>query len=164
MTIETRCFDQKLEFQRYPPKYFCTARYEHKSFKKFQTFRKPRKKKILGRSWAKIGPRKTQPNVCSPVLDRHRATKPTTAPRNLNGARPLGAPTHPLVTVFTKRPVIGGGRRQASDTNTFGRCCVKSMRQKFSIPLRWQKIGLLSGLEERRTPRATSRPLDHGST
>ena len=35
----------------------------------------------------------------------------------------------------------------------------------FSIPLRWQKIGLFSGLgEERTTPRATSRPLDHGST
>ena len=34
-----------------------------------------------------------------------------------------------------------------------------------SIPLRWQKIVLFSGLrEERWTPRATSRPLDHGST
>ena len=52
-----------------------------------------------------------------------------------------------------------------SETNTFGRCCVEYRRQKFSIPLRWQKIGLSSGLgEERRTPRATSRPLDHGST
>ena len=32
--METRCFHKKLEFQRYPPKYFCTARYEHKSSKK----------------------------------------------------------------------------------------------------------------------------------
>ena len=45
------------------------------------------------------------------VFDRHRSTKPTTAPWNLNGARSLGAPTHPLVTVFTKRPRIRGGRR-----------------------------------------------------
>ena len=52
---------------------------------------------------------------------------------------------------------------QASDTSTFGRCCVENRRPKFSIPLRWQKIGPFSGLgEERRTPRATSRPLDHG--
>ena len=36
---------KKIEFQRYPPKHFCTARYEHKSWKKkFQTFEKPRKK------------------------------------------------------------------------------------------------------------------------
>ena len=43
---------------------------------------------------------------------------------------------------------------------TFGRCCVENRPQKFS-----QKIGLFSGLgEERRTPQATSRPLDHGST
>ena len=49
LTMETRCFHKKLEFQRYPPKYFCTARYEHKSSKKkFQTFQKPRKKKNPG--------------------------------------------------------------------------------------------------------------------
>ena len=58
--------------------------------------------------------------------------------------------------------VTGAG--QTSDINTFGRSCVENRRQKFSIPLRWQKIDLFSGLgEERRTPRATSRPLDHGS-
>ena len=34
------------------------------------------------------------------------------------------------------------GAGQASDTNTFGRCRVEMRRQKFSIPLRWQKIGL----------------------
>ena len=68
--METRCFHKKLEFQRYPPKDFCTARYERKSSKKkFQTFQNPRKKQFLGRSWAKIGLRKTQPNVCSQRRD-----------------------------------------------------------------------------------------------
>ena len=70
VTMETRCFHKKLEFQRYPPKDFCTARYERKSWtKKFQTFQKPRKKSFLGRSWAKIGLRITQPNVCSKRRD-----------------------------------------------------------------------------------------------
>ena len=52
-------------FRRYPPKDLCTARYEHKSWKKkYQTLQpRPPKKRILGRSWAKIGRRKTQPNV-----------------------------------------------------------------------------------------------------
>ena len=67
-------------------KIFCTARYENKSKsskKKFQTLKKNQKKKILGRCWAKIGLRKTHPNVLFeaarfPVLDRHRSTKPTT--------------------------------------------------------------------------------------
>ena len=57
------------------------------------------------------------------------------------------------------------GAGQASDTNTFGRSCVRGGKQAtiFSIRLRWHKIDLFSGLEEeRRTPRATSRPLDHG--
>ena len=53
---------KKLELRRYPPKDFCTARYERKSSKKkFQTLKKKRKKSFLGRSWAKIGLRKTQP-------------------------------------------------------------------------------------------------------
>ena len=70
VTMGTRCFHKKLEFQRYPPKDFCTARYERKSSKKkFRTFQKPRKKQFLGRSWAKIGLRKTQPNVCSKRRD-----------------------------------------------------------------------------------------------
>ena len=70
VTMGTRCFHKKLEFQRYPPKDFCTARYERKSSKKkFQTFQKPRKKSFMGRSWAKIGLRKTQPNVCSKRRD-----------------------------------------------------------------------------------------------
>ena len=147
--METRYFHKKLEFQRYPSKDFCTARYEHKSSKKkFQTFQKPRKKSFLGRSWAKIGPRKTQPNVCSPVLDRHRATKPTTAPRNLNGARPLGAPTNPLVTVFTKRPVIRGGCRPGvSYKHIWGLLCIKQATQ-FLDPSPMAKIDLFSGLGE----------------
>ena len=63
--METRCFHKKLEFVRYPSKDFCTARYEPKpSKKKIKLFKTP-KKIILGRSWAKIGLRKTQPNVCS---------------------------------------------------------------------------------------------------
>ena len=66
VTMQTRCFHKKLEFQRFPPKDFCTARYERKSSKrKFQFFQKTRKKLFLGRSWAKIGFRKTQPNVRS---------------------------------------------------------------------------------------------------
>ena len=37
------------------------------------------------------------------------------------------------------------GAGQASDTNTFGRCCVEIRRRKFSIPLRWQKKAFFSG-------------------
>ena len=45
VTMETRCFRNKLEFQRYPPKDIYTARCDRKSSKKkFQTFQKPRKK------------------------------------------------------------------------------------------------------------------------
>ena len=43
---------KKLEFQRYPPRYFCAARYEHESWKKkFRTFQNPEKiipRPILG--------------------------------------------------------------------------------------------------------------------
>ena len=42
VTMETRCLHKK--FQRYPPKYFCTARYEQRCSKKKFTFQKPRKK------------------------------------------------------------------------------------------------------------------------
>ena len=98
------------------------------------------------------------------VLDRHRATKTTTAPWNLNGARPLGAPTHSLVTVFTKRRVIGGGRRPGFWYKHVWALLCRKQATKISIPLRWQKIGPFPGLREGHwTPRATSRPLDHGS-
>ena len=61
-------------------------------------------------------PQKNSDNVNSKRRDSDSSTnidrqKPKTAPWNLNGARSLGAPTHPLVTVFTNRTVIGGGRR-----------------------------------------------------
>ena len=117
VTMETRRFHQKLKFQRYPPKDFCTARYEHKSSqKKVSNFSKKTKKIVLGPI---LGQDRLEKNSAKclfeparfRVLDRHWSTKPTIAPWNLTGARPLGAPTHPLITVFTKRPVIGGGRR-----------------------------------------------------
>ena len=54
VTMETRCFHKKLEFQRYPPKDFCTARYERKPSKKsFKLFKNPEK----NNSWADLGPR-----------------------------------------------------------------------------------------------------------
>ena len=58
VTMETRCLHKKLEFQRYPPKDICTARYERKSSEKKTNF-----------SWAKIGLRITQPNDCSKRRD-----------------------------------------------------------------------------------------------
>ena len=55
------------------------------------------------------------------------------------------------------------GADQASDTKTFGRWCVKK-QTKILYPSPMAKIDNFSGLgEERKTPRATSRPLDHGS-
>ena len=75
VTMETRCCQKKLEFQRYPQKDFCTARYEHKSsIFFFQTFQKKRKKYFFGRSWAKIGLRKTQPNVVLKRRDSESST------------------------------------------------------------------------------------------
>ena len=117
VTMETRCFHKKLEFQRYPPKDLCTARYERKSSKKnFWNFSKTPNKIIPGPILGQDRPEKNSAKCLFEaagfrVLDRHRSTKPTTAPWNLNGGRSLGAPTHPLVAVFTKRPVIGGRRR-----------------------------------------------------
>ena len=37
VTMETRCFLKRLEFQRYPPKDLCTARYDRKSSEKKTT-------------------------------------------------------------------------------------------------------------------------------
>ena len=54
VTMETRCFRKEFEFQRYPPKDFCTARYEHKSSKKSFNFSKSPKIYIF---WAALGPR-----------------------------------------------------------------------------------------------------------
>ena len=55
VTMETRCFQKKSEFHRYPPKDFRNARYERKSSrKKISNFSKTPKKK---KSWADLGPR-----------------------------------------------------------------------------------------------------------
>ena len=93
-----------LEFLRYPTKDLCTARYEHK-FSKFETFQKPRKIQFLGRSWAKIGLRKTQPNVCSKRRDSESWTDIDRQNQRLRheiwtGRARLGAPTQPLVSDY----------------------------------------------------------------
>ena len=115
--METRCFHKKLEFQKLPAKRFLYRSLWAQIFeKKVSNFSKKNEK---NNSWADLGPRSawekpSQMFVRSgeiPSPGQTWSTKPTTAPWNLNGARPLGAPTHPLVTVFPKRPVIGGGRR-----------------------------------------------------
>ena len=92
VTMETRCFHKKLEFQRYPPKYFCTARYERKSskksfklFKKVSNLSKTPKKIIPGPILGQDRPEKNSAKCLFEaarfrVLARHRATKPTTAP------------------------------------------------------------------------------------
>ena len=76
------------------------------------------------------------------------------------------APTHPLVTVFTKRPVIGGGRRPGVRyKHIWALLCRKHATKILDPSPMEKKKTFFSGLgEERRTPRATSRPLDHGST
>ena len=85
VTMETRSFHRKLRFQRYLPKDFCTARYENKSLKKsFKLFQNPEKKNpgpILGQDRPEKNSAKClfEAAVCR-VLDRHRSTKPTTAP------------------------------------------------------------------------------------
>ena len=85
-TMETRCFHKKLEFQKYPPKDFCTARYKRKSSKqKNSNFFKTPKKNIPGPI---LGQDRSEKNSAKclfeaarfRVLDRHRATKPTTGP------------------------------------------------------------------------------------
>ena len=117
--------------------------------KKFQTFQKKTKKHFAsGPIFGQDRPEKNSAKSLFEaarfrVQDRHRSTKPTTASWNLNGARSLGAPTA-LWSVFTKRSVIGGGRR----------------------PGVWYKHirALLCRKQAKKTPRATSRPLDHGCT
>ena len=64
---------KKIEDQRYPPNDFCTARHEHKSSKKkFQTLQKKKKKSWADR--AKIGLRRTEPNVSSKRRDSESST------------------------------------------------------------------------------------------
>ena len=100
VTMETRCFNKKLEFQRYPPQDICTARYERKSSKKnVSNFSKTPERIIPGpilgqdrpeNNSAKCLFEEDRPENNSAkclfeaarfrVLDRHRSTKPTTAP------------------------------------------------------------------------------------
>ena len=116
VTMETRCFHKKLNFKDTRQKIYVplamSANLRKKSFKLFKNPEKLIPGPILGQDRPEKNSAKCLFEAARfRVLDRHRSTKPTTAPWILNGARPLGAPTHPLVTVFTKRPVIGGGRR-----------------------------------------------------
>ena len=168
VTMETRCFHKKLEFQRYPPKDLCTARYEHKSSKKkFQTFQKPRKKSFLGPSWAKIGLRKLSQmfvrsgEIPSPGQTSIDKTNDCTM-KSERGALVRGSDPSSGQSV---NQTTGDRWRAPARRLIQTHLGVENRRQNFSIPLRWQKIGLFSGLgEERWTPRATFRPLDHGST
>ena len=79
VTMETRCCPKNFEFQIYPPKDFLyrsllamSTILRKKSFKRFNT--PPRKRQFLGRSWVKIGLRKTQPNVNSKRRDSGSST------------------------------------------------------------------------------------------
>ena len=73
VTMATRSFSKKLELQLYPPNNFCTDRYKNKSSKKpFKLVN--RKKRSLGRSWAKIGLRKSQRKVSSNRRDSESST------------------------------------------------------------------------------------------
>ena len=140
--------------------------------KKNQTFQKPRKKLFLRRSWAKISLRKLSPMFVRtgeiPSLGQTSIDKTNDCAMKSERGAPVGGsdPTsgHSVQTTT-------GGRwrapaRRLIQTHLGAAVyLIENRRHKSSIPLRWQKIGLFSGLrEERWTPRATSRPLDHGST
>ena len=137
--------------------------------KRFKLFKKT-KQMIPGQMLGQDRPEKSSAR-CSfesarfRVLDRHRSRKPTTASWILNGARSLGAPTHPRVTVFSTRSVLRGGRRPGVWYKSFCPRVRKKQTTKILVPSPMAKNRPLSGMgEERRTPWATSRLLDHGST
>lgn len=93
------------------------------------------------------------------ALDRHQSTKPTNASWTLNGY------THPHVEVFTTRPMICIGRRPGVWHKNIGALVCRNRTTKIIDPSKMAKGRPFWGLrEERRTPRATCRPLDHGST
>ena len=84
--------------------------------KKSSKLEKKEKKKtvpgqILGEDWPDKNSAKCYEAARLRVLDRHRSTKPTTAPRNLNGVRSLGAPTYPLVTECSVHKTAGDAWR-----------------------------------------------------
>ena len=93
VTMETRCFQKKSEFHRYPPKDFRNARYERKSSrKKISNFSKTPKKKNPGPILGQDRPEKNSAKCLLEaarfqVLGRHRWTKPTTPPWNLNSGQ-----------------------------------------------------------------------------
>ena len=144
------------------------------SKKKFQTFQKPRKKIIPGPILGQDRPENNSAKCLMFVRSGEILSPGQTSIDKTNDCAmksERGAPVrgsdppsgHSSVHKTTGEKWRAPARRLIQ--THFGRCCVENRRQKFSIPLRWQKIGLFSGLgEERRTPRATSRPLDHGST
>ena len=136
----------------------------------FELFINPEK----NNSWADLGPRSAREKLSQVLSPSGEIPSPRQTPmgksndcamKSERGALVRGSdpPSGHSVHKTTGDTWRAPARRL--DTNTFGRCCVENRRQKLSIPLRWQKIGLFSGWgEERRKPRATCRPLDHGST
>ena len=116
MTMETRCCQKKMTFKDTRHKISVPLAISTKSSgkKSSKLSNKKQKKYFLGRCWPRSAWEKlSQMLIGSGEIPspRHWWTKPTYAPWKLNGARSLGAPTRPLVTVFTKRPVIRGRRR-----------------------------------------------------
>ena len=163
--METRCCHKKLEFQT-------AIRFLYRSlWAHFTLFFKPKREKKK-KSWADIGPRSAWEKLSQLLIrsgeipsPRQTSTKTTTAPWNLNGAHSLGAPTHPLVTVFIKRPVIRGGRRAGVWYKHIWALCRKQATKFLDpSPMAKNRPFFRFGRKKRRTPWATSRPLDHGST
>ena len=101
----TAMLPKKVRISKIPAKRFLYRSLWAQIFeKKFQTFEKKTEKK---RSWVDLGPRSAWEKL-SRMLFRSGNTpsprqtsiqKTTTAPWNRNGARSLGAPTHPPVSV-----------------------------------------------------------------
>ena len=105
---------KKFDFQRCPPKDFCTARYEHKySKKKFQTFLQKQKSRAdLGSrsAWEKL----SQMLIRSGEIPSPRQTsidKTNDCAMKSERGVLIGGSDPPLFTVFAKRPVISGVRR-----------------------------------------------------
>ena len=103
VTMETRCFHKKVRISTIPAKRFLyrslSANLRKKSFKLFKNLGKNIPRPILGQDRPEKNSAKCLFEAARfRVLDRHRSIKPTTASRNLNGARPLGAPTCLLYT------------------------------------------------------------------
>ena len=59
----------------------------------------------------------------------HARVSSSANPYNLNGARSLGAPTHPLVSVHKTTGDTWWAPARRLIQNTFGRCCVRQATQ-----------------------------------